>query len=219
MKIFLSHNQADKHLAREFGALLVLEGLDVWFDEWAISAGDSITGSIEKGLRGCSHLVLLWSKNARRSRWVTAELRASLVRSMKTGKPKIVPVRLDATPLPILLRDLKYIQKSRNVEETRRTLILELTGKAPEDTYLRALVQRYHSAIWPEGHRDPSKIKACPSCGGLRLKHSRLPPDDITPGYWQQVDCEDCHWKDLQSERLSNKPLKRMVGRRRPPTA
>jgi hypothetical protein len=137
MKVFISHNIANKAFAREMGALLVLDGIDVWFDEWAISAGDSIVGGVERGLQGSSHLLLLWSRHAKRSRWVTSELRSALVRSMSKGKPKIVPMLLDSTPLPPLLRDLKYIRRNRDLEANHRTLILELTGRAPQDSYLR----------------------------------------------------------------------------------
>ena len=42
MRCFLSHNMANKQVARSVGAHLTLSGIDVWFDEWEILAGDSI---------------------------------------------------------------------------------------------------------------------------------------------------------------------------------
>jgi hypothetical protein len=207
MKVFLSHNKADKRAAREFAAVLALEGIDVWFDEWTISAGDSIVGSIEQGLRQSSHLLLLWSKHAKRSKWVTAELRAALVRSLSKGKIRIIPICLDGTPLPPLLRDLKYIRKKRSADATRRELVLAVTGQAPKDAYLRALVKRYHSALWSRGSRDSLGVKACPSCGSARLKRWKSPPDGITPGHWLHVGCEDCSWSALKPEWLPNNSL------------
>jgi len=209
VKVFLSHNKSDKRFARELAAVLALEGIDVWFDEWTISAGDSIVGGVEKGLLKSTHLLLVWSKHARRSRWVTAELRAVLAHSLSTGKTRIVPICIDGTPLPPLLRDVKCIRKARSAATTRRELVLTITGKAPKDTYLRALVKAYRSALWPKGSRDSTKIRACPECGSTRLKRWSSLPDGITPGNWIHVHCEDCKWSDLKSEWLSKTSVER----------
>ena len=40
--VFLSYNKANVTVARSVGAHLSLAGVEVWFDEWKISAGDSI---------------------------------------------------------------------------------------------------------------------------------------------------------------------------------
>lgn len=36
MRCFLSHNAADKELARSVGAHMSLTGIEAWFDEWEI---------------------------------------------------------------------------------------------------------------------------------------------------------------------------------------
>src|SRR5437867_13240136 len=110
MSTFLSHNSSDKEVAREIAMFLAAENITVWFDEWQISAGDSIVAKIEEGLKDCSHFVILWSQNASTSSWVRRELRSVLARAIETGVPKVIPVRLDATPLPELLADLRYIR-------------------------------------------------------------------------------------------------------------
>ncbi|MBV9613321.1 MAG: toll/interleukin-1 receptor domain-containing protein [Acidobacteriaceae bacterium] len=50
MRCFLSHNKADKPIARSIGSHLQLSGIEVWFDEWEIRAGDSIPGKLNDGL-------------------------------------------------------------------------------------------------------------------------------------------------------------------------
>lgn len=66
--VFISHNKADKDVAREIALFLAAENINVWFDEWEISAGDSIIEQISTGLRGCTHFIILWLKNASKSK-------------------------------------------------------------------------------------------------------------------------------------------------------
>src|SRR4051794_40868768 len=73
-RVFLSYNTADADTARSIGAHLALAGVDVWFDEWKIKAGDSIPGRLNEGLKSFDAFVLVWSKRAARSRWVRQEL-------------------------------------------------------------------------------------------------------------------------------------------------
>lgn len=71
--IFISYNKADKDVAREIALFLAAENINVWFDEWEIPAGDSIIEQIDTELRGCTHFIILWSKNASKSNWVRRE--------------------------------------------------------------------------------------------------------------------------------------------------
>jgi hypothetical protein len=58
MNVFISHNSSDKDTARLLAVALVEQGVNVWFDEWAIRPGDSITGGIETGLSEADVFVL-----------------------------------------------------------------------------------------------------------------------------------------------------------------
>ena len=40
--VFLSHSSKDKHIVRPLAERLRNDGLNVWFDEWSIRAGDNI---------------------------------------------------------------------------------------------------------------------------------------------------------------------------------
>ena len=50
MKIFLSHSSKDKEFVRKLADDLKTYGLSVWFDEWEIKVGDSITNKISQGI-------------------------------------------------------------------------------------------------------------------------------------------------------------------------
>jgi len=61
MNVFISHNKSDKETARFLAIALVEQGANVWFDEWKIRPGDSITGGIEVGLSTADIFVLVWT--------------------------------------------------------------------------------------------------------------------------------------------------------------
>ena len=61
MRCFLSHNKADKEIARSIGAHLALAGIDLWFDEWEIQAGDLIPGKLNEALAAFDAFVLMWT--------------------------------------------------------------------------------------------------------------------------------------------------------------
>src|SRR5271165_516437 len=105
MRCFLSHNKADKEVARSIGAHMILTGIDVWFDEWELQAGDSIPGKLNEGLAAFDAFVLLWSADADRSNWVRQELHSAIMRAIKDDSAKIIPCLLDETQLPAIIAD------------------------------------------------------------------------------------------------------------------
>jgi hypothetical protein len=91
VKAFISHNSADKEFARLVAIQLVEQGIDVWFDEWRVQPGDSITGGIQSGIAGCDAFILVWSINAQQSNWVDTELRAAVRRRAGDTSLRIIP--------------------------------------------------------------------------------------------------------------------------------
>ena len=69
-QVFISYAQADNEVAREIANGLRSAGLTVWFDEWALKAGDSIRTRIEEGVRASDLLLVLLSPNSVSSDWV-----------------------------------------------------------------------------------------------------------------------------------------------------
>jgi hypothetical protein len=116
--VFLSHNRADKDVARRLGAQMRLAGADVWFDEWEIRAGDSIPGKVKDALAVVDTVVLLWSADADRSEWVRAEFETAITRGMEDESLRVVPIILDDTPLPPLVQRLRRVDL-RDGDETR----------------------------------------------------------------------------------------------------
>lgn len=110
--VFLSHSSRDKSTARQVAQNLRQRGVRVWFDEWAIQPGDSIPNAIEIGLEQSRVLVLVMSKSAFDSDWVTLERQAGLFRDPANQDRRFIPIRLDNlenTQIPMMLRHYKYI--------------------------------------------------------------------------------------------------------------
>ena len=195
---WIRHNKANKDVAREIALFLAAENINVWFDEWEISAGDSIVQEIDTGLRGCTHFIILWSKNASTSNWVRRELQSTLAKATQTGSPRVLPILLDDTPLPELLSDICYIRYHDGTEEDRREIVRAVTGQRPSRNFIRAIIKKYREVIYCEpsyrrdGTYNPLGIAVCPACGSERLKYT-----DYGHGKWAEIhlQCQECGWE------------------------
>jgi hypothetical protein len=191
--VFLSHTSADHAEAERIGIYLALEHIGVWYDEWEIGAGDSIVRKVDQGLGGCTHLLLLWSQSAGRSKWVEKEWAATLSRSVRTGTPKMIPLLLDDTPLPPVVEDVKYVRLSGDHEADHRSIIEAVTGRAPDLAFRRALVTMFDEVVHP--YRDATWA-CCPMCGSERLKTWGVYDDKIGEGEGY-TKCLDCGHQDV----------------------
>jgi len=190
---FISHNKSDKDAARNIALFLAAENINVWFDEWEISAGDSIISQINKGLTDCTHFIILWSVNSATSKWVRAELESILTKAIETSNPRIIPVLLDDTSLPSLLQPLKYIRYQGGNEEDRANIIEAVSGHKSSGDFIRAIVKKYNEVIFNPDLEGPFPYVACPSCGSKRLKGSSF-TDYRRDEVYFAITCEDCDW-------------------------
>jgi len=129
MRIFISHNRNDKKTARELARMLRAQGSDVWFDEWEIIPGQSIIEALEHGLSLADSFVIIWSKNAKESSWVSTEWRSYLRRRIDDRTLRIIPIRIDNTPLPSVLREYSGFRLSE--ESTIRNIALSILQEGP----------------------------------------------------------------------------------------
>lgn len=114
--VFLSHNAQDKHRVRKLAERLEQAGLRVWFDEWAIKAGDDIYLAIERGLEAAQVQVLCLSPAALSSDWVTLERSTVLFRNPANEGRRFVPLLLADCALPDALRRYKYVDFRQETE-------------------------------------------------------------------------------------------------------
>jgi hypothetical protein len=104
-KVFLSFAFEDKALAERIAHALNDKGVDTWWADWCISAGDSIRQKIDEGLGACTHFIVLLTPRSISKPWVMQEMDAGLVRKLSLGT-KFIALRSDLSPtaLPPLLQ-------------------------------------------------------------------------------------------------------------------
>lgn len=195
MHVFLSHNRQDKDIARRLGAQLRLVGADVWFDDWEIRAGDSIPGKVNEGLGSVDTVLLVWSENADSSEWVRAELETAIAQGLEDQTLRVVPLILDDTPLPPLLRRLRWVDL-QDGDETRA--VNEVMGFANDQDRLRAIQQTLDEAfievVYFEGY---GPMVCCPKCGaGVDKLEGWSQIDERRDDIYAGFRCSECGFND-----------------------
>jgi len=113
--IFISYASEDRKLADEIVALLKSAGISVWFDK-QLSTGREFDEDIERELRQCKLVLVLWTDAAIRSRWVKDEASVALKHE------KYFPVKLTGEALPLGFRTVHafvpHENSSRNLMAT-----------------------------------------------------------------------------------------------------
>lgn len=139
--VFISHASEDKAAVVEpLANALKSAGVRVWFDEFELKPGDSLSRSIDQGLIRSSFGVVILSKKFFAKQWTEYELR-SLLSRVSSGEQVILPVwhdigHEDVMKYSLFLADIKALTTSMGIEE----LALEITKKVRPDllnSYLR----------------------------------------------------------------------------------
>ncbi len=92
--VFLSYSRDDANRIRPFVRNLELRGLTVFWDH-AITPGDNWNAVLEREISMAKAVVVVWSSNSVKSRWVQAEA------SRADSEGKLVPVRIDEVTPPM----------------------------------------------------------------------------------------------------------------------
>jgi tetratricopeptide (TPR) repeat protein len=106
-KLFLSYSRKDAAIAQRFTQWLTREGHHVWRDEDDIGGGASFSSEIEKALKDCAAVLVLWSADSVQSSWVRDE--AGCGRDLG----KLIPFSIDGTEPPLGFRQFQSIDLSR----------------------------------------------------------------------------------------------------------
>jgi len=106
-RLFLSYSRKDDAAARRLTQWLEREGHDVWRDEDDIGGGASFSSEIEKALKECDAVLVLWSTESVQSAWVRDEA------GYGRDAGKLIPFSLEATEPPLGFRQFQAIGLSR----------------------------------------------------------------------------------------------------------
>lgn len=155
--IYLAHASEDKSAARPIAEHLVANGIEVWFDEWEIGAGDSLRRRMDEGLGKCTHFVVLLTETSLKKPWVNEEIDAGFVQKVE-GKCKFVPVRmgLSLIALPPLLKGMLSPEIDPESPPTLRFLVDQLHGVSAKPPLGEK--PRYVQRIGQLAHLSPAAI-------------------------------------------------------------
>ena len=78
-KVFISYAWKNQSVAKQLQRDLIRDGVEVFVDYEKITGGDSLPARISAGLEWCNTLVLLWSVESAKSRYVSEEASASKI--------------------------------------------------------------------------------------------------------------------------------------------
>ncbi len=107
-QVFICHSSKDKPFVRRLARDLKASGVQVWFDEWSLSVGDSLSEKIQDGIQKSSWLLVVLSKSSIRSGWVKRELNSGLALELEKKGVFVLPVLKENCQIPLFLKDKVY---------------------------------------------------------------------------------------------------------------
>ena len=129
--IFISHASEDKDsLVRPLATILERMSVRVWYDEFSLQLGDSLTASIDKGLQESRYGLLVLSKSFLGKKWPDYEYRSLMTREID-GERVILPLWYGVTKeevkeYSLYLADIKAISITRDNYKAVIALILKV---------------------------------------------------------------------------------------------
>lgn len=194
-QFFLSHTGADKPIVRNLGVQLQLVGAEVFFDEWSIEFGESITGAIEGAIRNFNVFVLVWSAEAEASLWTRREYRTAIKKVIEDPDRRFILLKLDETPAPDLVSDLKYFDFSDQDVGAAVDGMLGLKGPADRVKAIQAVLEESGIEVGYIAGYGP--IVGCPRCGaGLDQIEGWSETDYGRDDIYAGARCKKCDWSD-----------------------
>lgn len=196
VELFLSHASPDKSLVRKLGVQLQVVGAEVFFDEWSIGAGESITGAIEHAIESFDIFLLVWSSSASNSLWTTREYRAAVKKFVEEPARRLIVLRVDDTDVPALVDDLKWIDLRHGGDLA--AAVEQIMGFHGPVERIKAIQQFLEEGgIEVDYIPGYGAIVGCPSCGsGLDQIEGWSAVDERRDDTYAGARCKACGWND-----------------------
>lgn len=158
--VFISHASEDKDtLVKELAEKLKKYGVKVWYDEFELKLGDSLSASIDKGLLDSHFGIVVLSPNFFNKQWTDYELRSLITKEVSSGKT-ILPIWHEADKefiksKSLYLADKKALNSSVGIEIVAEEILKVVRPDIVNSYNLKALSRNLKS----EGRRELKKIK------------------------------------------------------------
>jgi len=125
-KIFLSYASEDKEDVKKIVDYLTEKEINIWFDQWCILPGDSITKKISDAMKECEFFLPVLSNNFLSKSFPMKEFWAAVMKHSSIEGKYIIPVLIEKCEIPDIIKDIAYANLFENFEENLNKLILSI---------------------------------------------------------------------------------------------
>ncbi|MEK6288068.1 MAG: toll/interleukin-1 receptor domain-containing protein [Acidobacteriota bacterium] len=194
--LFICHASEDKEdFVRPLAVSLSQLGVKVWYDEFALELGDSLSGAIDKGLATSNYGLVVISNNFIGKGWTDYEFRGLISREL-SGEKVILPIWHHVTRnevvafSPTLADKLAFRSAEMNAEEIVIG-VLKVVRRDIYDEHPRAELERIATGealrdLQEELEHVKSQIDSCPVCGAELIEKTMRP----VASYGEYGECE-----------------------------
>ncbi|MET1081958.1 MAG: toll/interleukin-1 receptor domain-containing protein [Burkholderiales bacterium] len=177
--IFISYQHADKALAKALQDGMERKGYFVWRDEAELRVGDSIVERVTAALDQIEFVAAIVSPSSVTSPWCQKELSLAMTGEIAQLGVQVIPLRVDATPMPASLKDKLYLDvSSEHVEAAISTLAASIESHIQPVRQIPPRRLRSFGAI-----RTPASSPAAPvRVVGIDRDNVGIPRNDGTSG-------------------------------------
>ena len=162
VELFISHAWEDKSgLVRPLADYLQRVGVKVWYDEFSLRPGDSLSRSIDKGTAVARYGLVVISPYFIAKRWPEYELRSLTAREMASSEKVVIPLWHNVTLddviqySPALSDKVAVRTEGKSVEEISEAV---LTAIRPDLAHRVSMLRKLIRASWSsdgEAHQVP----------------------------------------------------------------
>jgi hypothetical protein len=198
--LFISHASEDKEsFVRPLAVALRSLGVSVWYDDFSLELGDSLSRSIDKGIAGSRYGLVVVSHAFMAKRWTEYELRGLVNREIEQDA-KIIPVWHGVTKQEVLqfspsLADKIAIDTARSDAQDVALKILrevrpDLYKKHPRAELARIASGEAMAELQEEleGVKQELAEFQCPFCGCPFVETARV-EHEYGDDFWRIFEC------------------------------
>lgn len=129
--VFISYSHADRGRVVPIASYLGRLGLQVWMDTKEITAGQDIVEQVSQAIARADLYIVALSPAALSSQWVNHELNTALTLEISRGRPKVLPVVISRTTLPVSIQSRLYIDMAESFDTGKPALLKAVSQYLP----------------------------------------------------------------------------------------
>ena len=199
--VFICHASEDKErFVRPFAGALRRLGAKVWYDEFALSIGDSLSREIDRGISGARFGIVVVSQAFVRKPWPEHELRGLVTRNVEEDF-RILPIWIGVTKeevrklSPSLSDKLAIDMRKEDVLEAALT-VLRTIRRDLYEAHPRGQLERVASGEAISELQDELEVMRsqlseyqCPYCQSELVEMTYIEYDERSSGQVESFEC------------------------------